>query len=240
MIIFLKKLIKGFFNKNGINYTGKKTCRHKGGGHKRNYRFSNLNYNIWNILGIVKKIEYDSYRSCYIFLICYQNGILCWILATYLSTIGHFIKLSNLNYLIIGTNMILKKLALGLQISQIQTNNWIKLSRSAGIYSKPLFFIKNYNVILLKSGKKKLIFFFFIATIGRISNIKHILRLRYKAGQSIWKNKKPCVRGIAMNPVDHPNGGRTSGKYYLSYSSRIYKWKRTRKKKNTNKFLLKN
>lgn len=239
MIIFLKKLIKGFFNKNGINYTGKKTCRHKGGGHKRKYRFLNFYYNIWNILGIIKKIEYDSYRTSYIFLICYQNGILCWILATYLLSVGHFIKLSNLNYLILGTNMILKKLALGLQISQIQTDKMITLSRAAGIYSKPLFFVKNYNVIQLKSGEKKLIFFFLIATIGRISNIKHILNLKYKAGQNIWENKKPCVRGIAMNPIDHPNGGRTSGKYYLSFSSRIYKGKKTRKKKKTNKFLLK-
>jgi ribosomal protein L2 len=99
--------------------------------------------------------------------------------------LGHFIKLSNLNYLILGTNMILKKLALGLQISQLQTNNLINLSRSAGIYSKPLFFVKNYNVILLKSGKKKLFFFFLVATIGRISNIKHILNLKYKAGQNV-------------------------------------------------------
>jgi ribosomal protein L2 len=81
--------------------------------------------------------------------------------------------------------MILKKLSLGLQLSQIQTNSLINISRSAGIYSKSLFFVKNYNVILLKSRKKKLIFFFLVATIGRISNIEHILNLKYKAGQNV-------------------------------------------------------
>jgi large subunit ribosomal protein L2 len=212
---FKKKLIKGFQRSNGRNNQGKITVRHKGGGHKRLYR--TITFRRTQIhQGIVKKILYDPNRSANIAYI--ENKTFSFfIIAPENLKINQTIQTGPTSSFNIGNSLPLYNIPIGSKIHNISltSNSKGSLVRSAGTYAE---LIQKYNnkfaKIKFNSGQIKLILLSCYATLGIVSNINHNKIKLKKAGQSRWLNKRPKVRGVAKNPIDHPHGGgegKTSG-----------------------------
>jgi large subunit ribosomal protein L2 len=235
----IKKLIKGFKRANGKNNQGKITVRHRGGGHKRLYRKISFNRS-QNIEGYVTKILYDPNRSANIAYI--KNDLQSHlILAPEGLNLNQYIKSSSEAELKVGNALPLKNIPIGSLIHNISLypNSKSKLIRSAGTYSQLIQKINNkYAKIRLSSGELKLILLSCYATLGIVSNINHKKIKLGKAGRSRWLNRRPKVRGVAKNPVDHPHGGgegKTSGgRPSVSPQRKITKGKPTRNKKKKN------
>jgi len=209
-----KKLIKGFKRLNGRNNSGKITVQHKGGGHKRLYRYISFNREK-NIEGFVLKILYDPNRSANIAYITGKKNT--FIIAPDGINIGQYIESSDKAKLNIGNALPLNRLPIGSLIHNIslEPKKKGKLIRSAGTFAQLIQIVDNkYAKIRLSSGELKLILLTCFATLGIVSNSNYKIIKRGKAGRSRWLNKRPIVRGVAKNPVDHPHGGgegKTSG-----------------------------
>lgn len=237
LILTNKKLIKGFHRANGRNNQGKITVRHRGGGHKRLYR--KIEFNHINMNGIVTGISYDPNRSASIANIYNKNNNKnFYIIAPEGLKINDNIESGPLAELKIGNSLPLSNIPIGSVIYNISINPLEKgkLIRSAGTSAQLLQkFENNYAKIRLNSGELRLILLKCYATLGIVSNINHQKIKLGKAGRSRWLNRRPSVRGVAMNPVDHPHGGgegKTSGgRPSVSPQGRITKGQPTRKKK---------
>lgn len=241
----IKKLMKGFKRANGRNNQGKITVRHRGGGHKRLYR--QITFNRKNLNGKVQAIVYDPNRSANIAIICINNSIFrtTYILAPEGLKKNDYIMSGPSSDLKIGNSLPLSSLPIGSIIHNISLNpnGPGKLIRSAGTYAQLLQKTENnYAKIRLNSGELRLILLTCYATLGIVSNINHKKIKLGKAGRNRWLNKRPHVRGVAMNPVDHPHGGgegKTSGgRPSVSPQGKITKGKFTRLKKKSNQFIL--
>lgn len=242
--LFIKKLTKGFQRSNGRNNQGKITVRHRGGGHKRLYR--QIKFNRINTEGIVKAISYDPNRSANIANIFdpkTNNNF--YILAPEGLKVNDKIESGPNSELKIGNAMPLSNIPIGSIIHNISLRPFEKgkLIRSAGTSAQLLQKTENnYAKIRLNSGELRLILLNCYATLGIVSNINHKKIKLGKAGRSRWLNRRPHVRGVAMNPVDHPHGGgegKTSGgRPSVSPKGIITKGKSTRSKKKTNKFII--
>ena len=212
----IKSLTKGFQRANGRNNSGRITVKHRGGGHKRLYRMVNFDRFNNNIEGFTKKILYDPNRSANIayiekdfkrYLILAPDGL----------KINQYIKSSPNADLKTGNALPLKNIPIGSLIHNISLHPQSKgkLIRSAGTSAQLIQKIDNkYAKIRLNSGELKLVLLTCYATLGVVSNINHKIIKLGKAGRSRWLNKRPSVRGVAKNPVDHPHGGgegKTSG-----------------------------
>ena len=206
----LKTKINGFKNSAGKNNTGKTVSYHKGGGHKRNYR--NIDFcKQTNAIGIVTSIEYDPNRtaniaSIYDFL---QHNYF-YILAPKNLTIGDIIKTGPNAEVFLGHTLPISKIPEGSFIYNISPkigNNSAEICRSAGTFATIIEKTADYCLIKLPSGLLKKISTKCYASIGIVSNELHSLTTLSKAGRSRWLNKRPTVRGVAMNPIDHPHGG---------------------------------
>jgi large subunit ribosomal protein L2 len=233
----IKKLIKGFKRSNGRNNTGKITVRSKGGGHKRLYRKISFNRSK-GLSGYVKKILYDPNRSANIAFLENNSTKNSLILAPQNLQLNQWIESSENASLTIGNSLPLRNIPIGTIINNIslQPNGDGKLNRSAGTSAQLLQKIDNkYAKIRLNSGELKLILLSCYATLGVVSNINFKKIKLGKAGRSRWLNRRPTVRGVAKNPVDHPHGGgegKTSGgRPSVSPQGRITKGKPTSKKK---------
>jgi len=232
----IKKLIKGFKRSNGRNNQGRITVRHRGGGHKRLYRQISFNRSINNIEGYVNKILYDPNRSANIAYI--KNDLESFfILAPEGLKLNQYIKSSSLAELKTGNALPLKDIPIGSLIHNISLNINAKgkLIRSAGTSAQLIQKIDNkYAKIRLSSGELKLVLLNCFATLGTVSNINFKKIKLGKAGRSRWLNRRPVVRGVAKNPVDHPHGGgegKTSGgRPSVTPQGRITKGQPTRKK----------
>lgn len=238
---FLPRLIKGFKRSHGRNNQGKITAKHRGGGHKRRYRQISFKRN--GIEGYVQSIEYDPNRSANIASI--RNNLTShYILAPDGLLVGDWIE-SNANAPIKrGNALLLKHIPLGSTIHNIGLKPFHggQLIRSAGTSAQLLQ--KNhgkYAKVRLSSGEQRLISLNCEATLGTVSNPDHKNIKIGKAGRNRWLNRRPHVRGVAMNPVDHPHGGgegKTSGgRPSVSFTGRITKGKPTVSKKN--KYIIK-
>lgn len=213
-----KKIIKinnrGKLNSGGRNHSGKITHFRKGGGHKKLYR--KIDFYRTNLNGIVVSIEYDPNRTANIALIFdpTQNNFTYIICPLGLKK-GDFIKSGNSENKI-GHSDFLSKLPLGSFIHNVSTlpGNKSQIARAAGTYAQLIEKTEKYAKVKLKSGEQRFIPLQAKATLGIVSNkAKNLINLG-KAGRSRWLNKRPTVRGVAMNPVDHPHGGgegKTSG-----------------------------
>nr|YP_010394643.1 ribosomal protein L2 [Plasmopara halstedii]DAZ89080.1 TPA_asm: ribosomal protein L2 [Plasmopara halstedii] len=232
----IKSLTKSFQRANGRNNQGKITVRHRGGGHKRLYRIINFNRSK-NIEGYVKKILYDPNRSANIAYV--KNNLKSYlILAPEGLKINQYIESSINANLKIGNALPLHNIPIGSLIHNISLypQSRGKLVRSAGTSAQLIQKVNNkYAKIRLNSGKLKLILLTCYATLGVVSNINHKKIKLGKAGRSRWLNRRPSVRGVAKNPVDHPHGGgegKTSGgRPSVTPQGKITKGKPTRKKK---------
>jgi large subunit ribosomal protein L2 len=240
--IKIKHLIKGFQRNYGKNNQGKITVRHRGGGHKRLYRKISFNRS-FGLSGIVSNILYDPNRSANIAHIK-NNELNYFIIAPDGLEMNQYITSSEKSELKIGNALTLYNIPIGSLIHNISLNpnSKGKLIRSAGTSAQLIQKINNkYAKIRLRSGELKILLLTCYATLGIVSNIYHQRIKLGKAGRSRWLNRRPHVRGVAKNPVDHPHGGgegKTSGgRPSVSPQGRITKGKPTRKKKKKINYL---
>ncbi|MCB0657740.1 MAG: 50S ribosomal protein L2 [Saprospiraceae bacterium] len=228
-----KSLIKGKSSSGGRNGTGKMTVRNIGGGHKKRYRVIDFKRNKDGIPATVKSIEYDPNRSAYIALLAYADGEKRYILAPDKLSVGDVLLSGENAGPQIGNAMFLANIPLGSEIHAIELypGKGASLARSAGTYGVLMGREDRYAVIKLPSGEVRRILLTCRATYGKTSNPDHGLQVFGKAGRKRWVGKRPRVRGVAMNPVDHPMGGgegRASGGHPRSRTGVMAKGEKTR------------
>ena len=248
-------LVFGLVKKGGRNSFGRICSFRKGGGVKQKYRIVDFVRNIFNIFGIIRRIEYDPNRNAFIGLVCYKNGIISYIIAVENLKVNNTIinyynmftiaDIKNLN----GSSFLLKNVAPGLLISNIEKKPGLGacFCRAAGTFAivlnKYKICDKIYILIRLPSGVEYLLLDTCRAVLGIVSNSNFRLFMWKKAGVSRNKGIRPTVRGVAMNPVDHPHGGgegRKSPKVCaMSPWGKLSKGIKTRKSTKVNKFILK-
>lgn len=241
-----KKLV--FFKKrsSGRNNSGSITVWGKGGGHKRKVRIIDFKRDKYYILSKVERIEYDPNRGAYIALLLYEDGDRKYILSTSFMKVGDFVISGDSVPIKDGNNLPLKSIPLGTNINciEIRPNCGAKLARGAGCYAQLLAKDSSYATLRLRSGEVRKVPLDCHASIGIISNSEYNLIKYGKAGRSRWMNIRPNVRGVAMNPVDHPLGGgegKTSGGRPACSPWGIPEGKITRKKRKVGyKLILKN
>lgn len=205
----VKKLTKGWFRAQGRNNRGVITVRHRGGGHKRLYRNIDFNRNKIGILGIVKSIEYDPNRTARIALVSYIDGEKRYILAPIGLEIGSTIITSPNAPISVGNTLPISNIPLGTFIHNIEIHpgSGGQFVRAAGSVAQIIAKHDQLATLKLPSGQHRLISQKCWATIGRVGNLDNSNIKLGKAGRTRWLNRRPHVRGSAMNPVDHPHGG---------------------------------
>ena len=229
----------------GRNNKGKMTVRNIGGGHKRKYRIIDFKRKKFGVIAKVKSIEYDPSRSSRIALIHYIDGEKSYILAPKGIKVGQEIISGPDSSPEIGNSLPLSKIPLGSIIHNIELvpGNGGSIVRSAGTYAQLLAKEDKYATLKLPSGEMRLVLLTCMATMGSVSNQKHMNVVLGKAGRNRWLGRRPRVRGVAMNPVDHPMGGgegKASGGHPRSRKGLYSKGLKTRKKnKYSNKFIVK-
>ena len=243
----LKILTKKVSEKSGRNNIGHITVRHKSGGHKKSFRIIDFKRDKLDVYATVQRIEYDPNRSAFIALIKYEDGIFSYIIAPQKINIGDkIISSKKLIDIKIGNSMPLSVIPIGSIIHNIELKAGCggAVSRSAGNYSQLVGKDGGYAQIKMQSGEIRLFPLNCMATIGSVSNPDNKNATIGKAGRSRWKGVRPTVRGVAMNPVDHPHGGgegKTSGgRHPVSPTGRQTKGQITRKRnKYTNRLIIK-
>ena len=241
----LKKLTKGLNKSGGRNNYGHLTARRKGGGHKRKYRIIDFKRSIIDVPAVVERIEYDPNRSAHIALIKYKDGDHSYIICPQKLKKGDEVISSKKTELNVGNCLELRNMPTDTLIHNIELKpgKGAQLCRSAGTYGQLIGKDSEYAQIKLSSGEIRLVRAECRATIGMVSNPdKKNIKLG-KAGRKRWLGIRPVVRGVAMNPVDHPHGGgegRTSGgRNPVSRKGFSAKGKKTRNNKRTDKLILK-
>ncbi|MEZ5589566.1 MAG: 50S ribosomal protein L2 [Gammaproteobacteria bacterium] len=200
----------------GRNNTGRISTRHRGGGHKQHYRVIDFKRNKEDIPGRVERIEYDPNRSAQIALILYADGERRYIIAPRGLTVGSTILAGAAAPIKAGNTLPLRNIPVGTTIHcvEMRPGKGAQMVRSAGGSAQIVAREGSYATLRLRSGEMRRIHVECKATIGEVSNVEHNLRSLGKAGAKRWRGIRPTVRGVAMNPVDHPHGGgegRTSG-----------------------------
>ena len=206
---YIKNKLKGLKKTGGRNFSGKITSFQRGGGHKQAYRVLDF-YRIENLIGIVTSVEYDPNRTSYIASIYdFHKKNYFYIIAPKNLVVGNIIK-SGLNAEVkLGHSLPISKIPIGCLIHNLAPKRArkAKISRSAGSFCHVIEKTSKLSEVKLSSGIRKKLSVNCYASIGMVSNELHFLRTLGKAGRSRWLNKRPRVRGVAMNPIDHPNGG---------------------------------
>ena len=200
----------------GRNNLGRITTRHKGGGHKHHYRIIDFKRSKIGIIGTVERIEYDPNRSAYIALIKYEDGDRSYIIAPSKINIGSKVLSAEQTEISPGNSMKMSNIPLGTNVHcvEMKPGKGGQIARSAGSSARIVAKEGIYTTLRLQSGEMRKILSECRATIGVVSNSENNLRSFGKAGAKRWKGIRPTVRGVAMNPIDHPHGGgegRTSG-----------------------------
>lgn len=227
----------------GRNNRGKMTVRNIGGGHKQRYRIIDFKRNKDGIPAKVKTIEYDPNRSARIALLFYADGEKRYIIAPHGLKVGHVILSGSGVAPDLGNTLPLAEIPLGSTIHNVElrAGQGAKMARSAGSYAQLTSRDGNYAILRLPSGEMRMVHTACRATIGMVSNIDHAMEVSGKAGRSRWLGRRPRVRGVAMNPVDHPMGGgegKASGGIPRSRKGIPAKGYRTRvPKKHSDKYL---
>ncbi|AQT61776.1 50S ribosomal protein L2 [Cellvibrio mixtus] len=200
----------------GRNNTGRITTRHVGGGHKQHYRVVDFRRNKDGIPATVERIEYDPNRTAYIALVCYADGERRYIIAPKGLSAGDKIESGNAAAIKVGNALPIRNIPLGSVIHcvELKPGKGAQVARSAGASAQLVARDGAYATLRLRSGEMRKVLSDCRATLGEVSNSEHNLRSLGKAGAKRWLGIRPTVRGVAMNPVDHPMGGgegRTSG-----------------------------
>jgi len=241
-----KSLIKPLKKSGGRNNLGKMTMRYMGGGHKRKYRSIDFLRDKEGISAKVKSIEYDPNRTARIALLVYEDGEKRYILAPNGLKVGQTLNAGKGVAPEPGNTLFLSDIPLGSIVHnvELQPGRGGALARSAGSYAQVTSRDGKYAIIKLPSGESRMVLVTCKATIGAISNSDHALERSGKAGRSRWLGRRPRVRGVVMNPVDHPMGGgegRASGGHPRSRKGIPAKGYKTRSKnKSSNKYIVEN
>lgn len=211
-----KSLTVGLPKKAGRNNYGRVTTRHQGGGHKRRYRIIDFKRDKWNIPAKVATIEYDPNRSARIALLHYKDGEKRYILAPVGVKPGDFIEAGEKADIKPGNAMALTRIPVGTIVHNIELypGRGGQFCRAAGSYAQVVAKEGKYALLRMPSGEVRKVLATGTATVGQVGNVEHENVTIGKAGRNRWKGKRPSVRGVAMNPVDHPLGGgegRSSG-----------------------------
>jgi len=242
----LKQLTEGISKTGGRNNRGRITSRHIGGGHKKLYRLVDFKRNKFDSVATIERIEYDPNRTAYIALIKYEDGELSYILAPAKLNPGDKIVSGNGDIDIkIGNCLPLKNIPVGTIVHNVEMKpgKGGQIARSAGASVSLVGKDSGYAQLKLASGELRIVLLSCMATIGTLSNADKKNTIVGKAGRNRWLGRRPHVRGVAMNPVDHPHGGgegKTSGgRHPVTPWGKPTKGKKTRKNKLTSKFILK-
>ena len=239
-----KSLTTSIKRTGGRNNSGKMTVRNRGGGHKRRYRIIDFKRNKDGMKATVQTIEYDPNRTAFIALVKYEDGEKRYIIAPNGLKVGDTILSGEDAQPVVGHAMYLSKIPLGAEIHAIEMTpgKGAALARSAGTNGTLMGREGKYAIIKLPSSEVRRILLTCKATIGTTSNPDHGLTVFGKAGRRRWIGKRPRVRGVAMNPVDHPMGGgegRASGGHPRSRTGVMAKGEKTRNtKKHSTKLII--
>ena len=240
----VKALIEGLSEKAGRNNHGRITMRRRGGGHKRRYRIIDFKRLKYDMPATVERLEYDPNRSAFIALLRYEDGELSYILAPQRVEVGSTVISGERVDILPGNAMPMRSIPVGTIIHNIEMKprKGGQIARSAGAYAQLIGKDAGYALLRLGSGEQRMVRAECMATVGAVSNPDHQNINIGKAGRNRWLGKRPSVRGVAMNPVDHPHGGgegRTSGgRHPVTPWGKPTKGKRTRSNKATDSMIL--
>ncbi len=239
-----KSLLEPIQSKGGRNNYGRVTARHRGGGHKRRYRRIDFKRDKFGVPAKVASIEYDPNRSSNIALLHYLDGEKRYILAPKGLTVGNTVVSSDKADIMPGNAMPLANIPLGTHVHNVELKIGAggQIVRSAGTYAQLMAKESGYATLKLPSGEMRRVHMNCRATIGEVGNEQHENINWGKAGRTRWLGKRPRVRGVAMNPVDHPMGGgegrSSGGRHPCSPWGQPSKGYRTRKKKPSDNFIV--
>jgi large subunit ribosomal protein L2 len=228
----------------GRNHHGRITVRHQGGGHKQSYRVVDFKRTKDGVPGKVERIEYDPNRTANIALVCYADGERCYIIANKGMEVGQQVMSGSEAPIKSGNALPIRNIPVGTTICciELMPGKGAQLARSAGAAVQLLARDGAYAQIRLRSGEVRRVHVDCRATVGEVGNGENSLRKIGKAGAQRWRGVRPTVRGVAMNPIDHPHGGgegRTGeGRAPVSPWGQLTKGYRTRSNKRTNSMIV--
>jgi large subunit ribosomal protein L2 len=240
----VKELTEGLGKKGGRNNAGRITARHKGGGHKRRYRVVDFKRNKFDVPAQVERIEYDPNRSAFLALVVYDDGEKAYILAPQRLQPGDKVVSGERVDIKPGNAMPMKNMPIGTIIHNVEMKpgKGGQIARAAGTYCQLIGRDSGHAQLRLGSGEMRMVRAECMATVGAVSNPDQKNTNLGKAGRNRWLGKRPTVRGVAMNPVDHPHGGgegRTSGgRHPVTPWGKPTKGKRTRRKKPSDRLII--
>ncbi len=239
-----KPLLEKKSKSGGRNNKGRITTRHIGGGHKQHYRKVDFRRDKDGIVAKVERLEYDPNRSAFIALLVYADGERRYIIAPKGVNVGHELVSGQGAPIKVGNSLPLRNVPLGSVVHciEMKPGKGAQIARSAGTSAQLVAREGQYATLRLRSGEMRKILSECRATLGEVCNSEHSLRSLGKAGAARWRGVRPTVRGVAMNPVDHPHGGgegRTSGgRHPVSPWGTPTKGYKTRKNKRTDKLVV--
>ena len=239
-----KKLTRALRKSGGRNNTGRITIRRRGGGHKRRYRIIDFKRNKFDVPGKVATIEYDPNRSAYISLVHYADGDKRYIISPEKLKVGDEVISGEKVPLKNANSLPLKNIPAGINVHNVELSpgKGGQMARSAGSFAQVMAHDNSLCTLKLPSGEVRMVLDECRATIGQVGNRTHEQIVSGKAGRTRWLGRRPKVRGVAMNPVDHPMGGgegKASGGHPRSKKGIPAKGFRTRsKKKSSSKFII--
>jgi large subunit ribosomal protein L2 len=237
----IKMLVEGKTKTGGRNSDGRITTRHIGGGHKQLYRRVDFRRRKFDMPAVVERLEYDPNRTAFIALIKYEDGTLSYILAPQRLAVGDTVVAGAKVDVKPGNAMPLSAMPLGTIIHNVEMKpgRGGQLARSAGSFVQLVGRDAGWAVLKLNSGETRKVRAECLASVGAVSNPDHMNTVTGKAGRTRWKGTRPTVRSITMNPIDHPNGGRTNGgKHWATPWGKPTKGYKTRKNKTTDKYIV--
>ena len=240
----IKALTEGKREKGGRNNHGRTTVRWRGGGHKQRYRIIDFKRTKHDMPADVQRLEYDPNRSAFIALIRYEDGVLAYILAPQRVKEGDRVVSGERVDVKPGNAMPMRNIPVGTIVHNVEMKpgKGGQLARSAGTYAQLVGRDAGYALLRLSSGEVRMVRAECMATIGAVSNPDKQNISIGKAGRNRWLGKRPSVRGVAMNPIDHPHGGgegRTSGgRHPVTPWGKGTKGTKTRKNKATDRYIV--
>jgi len=240
----VKKLTEGLPKSGGRNNFGRMTTRRRGGGHKRTYRIIDFKRRKRDVPAKVERIEYDPNRTAFIALLRYEDDAVAYIVAPQRMKVGDRVVTSEKTDVKPGNAMPLRNVPVGSIVHNVELKpgKGAQMARAAGSYVQLVGRDAGFALLRMASGEVRMVPGGCLATIGAVSNPDHANRNDGKAGRSRWKGKRPSVRGVAMNPIDHPHGGgegRTSGgRHPVSPWGKPTKGYKTRKNTRTDSLIV--
>ena len=239
----VKALTVGLTGSGGRNNLGRMTARRRGGGHKRSYRIVDFKRNKLDVEAVVERLEYDPNRSAFIALIRYDDGEQAYILAPQRVGPGDRIVAAERADVRPGNAMPLIAMPVGTIVHNVEMKpgKGGQIARAAGGYAQYVGRDQGYAILKLNSGEQRRVHQNCMATVGAVSNPDHSNINIGKAGRNRWLGWRPSVRGVAMNPIDHPHGGgegrSSGGRHPVTPWGKPTKGKRTRRNKQTDKYI---